>query len=128
MRSGWNMPPGTFRVPGDDEGVCEVCCNPADSCVCPECPYCKEHGNPKCYKTEAEGGYIDTASAQPLRLSREQILARQRARVAVARQVLLDEELFLDWAIDQGEGLVLDEGELPSALQRKLSLNPDPFK
>jgi len=120
IRSGWNMPPGCFSVPGDEEGVCEVCCKPASACVCPECPICREYGNPKCY----DGSY-----QPPLRLSREQILARQEARIEVARQTLLDEERFLDWAKDQGDGLTLYEGEdLPSALNTSLPLNPDPFK
>jgi len=48
LRSGWNMPPGCFRVPVD-EAPCEVCGCDAEACLCPECPCCGETGNPACY-------------------------------------------------------------------------------
>ena len=35
----------------DYDPPCEVCgFDPASDCNCPECPVCKETGNPKCYK------------------------------------------------------------------------------
>lgn len=32
-----------------DDVICEVCGNPSDDCVCPECPVCGEWGNESCY-------------------------------------------------------------------------------
>jgi hypothetical protein len=46
---GWSYPPGVTSLPWDHEGPCEVCGKSIDICICPECPVCSEHGNPKCY-------------------------------------------------------------------------------
>ena len=50
MRSifGWSYPPGCSGPP-DDDWDCEVCGEPTDNCICPECPVCEDIGNPDCY-------------------------------------------------------------------------------
>lgn len=54
---GWNYPPGCSGTPADEPCGCEVCLKDCDDCICPECPACGEHGNPKCYE---EHGMIRT--------------------------------------------------------------------
>lgn len=47
---GWDYPPGCSSVPGDEpDPPCEVCGQKLNDCVCPECPVCREIGNPACY-------------------------------------------------------------------------------
>lgn len=50
LRSGWNMPPGVHRIPGDEPVICLVCLKSDDDCICPECPRCGAQGNPMCYE------------------------------------------------------------------------------
>lgn len=38
----------------DAEEGCDVCWRYVDDCICPECPVCGEHGNPKCYGTHMD--------------------------------------------------------------------------
>ena len=48
---GWDYPPGVTSKMIDDlcaEGPCAVCGFDCNDCTCPECPVCKEHGNPDC--------------------------------------------------------------------------------
>lgn len=33
----------------DEEGLCAVCGNDVDYCICPECPECGSVGDPACY-------------------------------------------------------------------------------
>jgi len=47
---GWSYPPGCTHLPWDEEYPCDVCGNPSDSCICPECPICGANGDPKCYE------------------------------------------------------------------------------
>jgi len=46
---GWSYPPGCSGPPDDNEGPCDVCGNPIDHCICPECPICGSQGDPQCY-------------------------------------------------------------------------------
>ena len=119
MRSGWNMPPGCFRVPGDEPAFCSVCGQVDDACICPECPVCRTHGNPTCYSEKAG------ALFHGLNLNRDQlksrykiILYRAEAKVREVKNMLV----FLDkWRPDQ-EPQDLGE-ELISA---KFDEQPDP--
>jgi hypothetical protein len=36
--------------PDVPDPLCEVCEREASACVCPECPTCGTHGDPRCYK------------------------------------------------------------------------------
>lgn len=51
MRSifGWSYPPGCNGPPDDPDGPCEVCGESLDNCICPECSFCFDIGNPACY-------------------------------------------------------------------------------
>jgi predicted nucleic acid-binding Zn ribbon protein len=71
-----NLPPGCGKLPGEEEPDCDVCGRPADACLCPECPVCSAHGDPRCY--EAHG----------LVLSEEQ----QRSRAAVLMMIRAEDE------------------------------------
>ena len=43
-------PPGVSSLPWDSpNNICDVCGKQADSCCCPECEHCGEHGKPECY-------------------------------------------------------------------------------
>lgn len=84
---GWSYPPGAAGDPyapyNQDDGPCAVCCKPVDDCICPECPTCHSHGDPKCYREHG------------LQLSREQVIARQKMRLARAQERLTDEHMEL---------------------------------
>jgi len=49
---GWSYPAGAANDPfapyNQEESPCLVCGLDVDNCQCPECPECREHGNPKC--------------------------------------------------------------------------------
>lgn len=71
LRSGWNMPPGCFRTPGDeDDGPCDVCGKSIDDCICPECSVCSSHGDPVCYEKH---GMVRTP--EQLRAAEERVAA-----------------------------------------------------
>lgn len=72
----------------DDEGPCEVCCLSVDLCICPECPHCKQVGNPKCYK--------GLNPATRLKLTREQAIARAQAREWAFREVAYTERMYCE--------------------------------
>ncbi len=50
--AGFNLPPGCSvrDIPGNGDESCQVCGQHEESCICPECPVCKQFGNPDCYK------------------------------------------------------------------------------
>ena len=125
---GWSLPPGAAGHPlapwNTEDGPCEVCGLPVDDCICPECPVCRETGNPRCYATSsAEEG------RHSLTLSPAQVAARQRTRVALIRESLQEEERVmkaLDQAAERREH-VSDEylGDVGS---RYIDVNPDPWR
>ena len=84
---GWSYPPGAANDPNapwnQDDPPCAVCAKSGDACVCPECQTCGALGDPKCY---ADHG---------LKLSREQAIGRQEARVALAQERVGDEIMAL---------------------------------
>jgi hypothetical protein len=94
---GWSYPPGAANDPNapwnQEEGPCAVCCKPVDACVCPECPTCGEVGEPACYAVGEHG----------MKLSREQAIGRQEARLALAQERVNDAMLALDHLRDSGE-------------------------
>jgi hypothetical protein len=55
-----------FEVHGEDDRPCEVCgARDLDECVCPQCPICKEVGDPGCYATTENGGHgMETTEEQ----------------------------------------------------------------
>jgi hypothetical protein len=50
---GWSYPPGAANDPNapwnQGDGPCDVCGEPVDACICPECPVCGAQGDPACY-------------------------------------------------------------------------------
>jgi hypothetical protein len=91
--TGWNMPPGcnVRDIPGYEDGPCAVCAKDVTDCICPECPTCKEQGNPKCY------------SDHGLKLSREQAISRQEVRLHSAMLQAAEEEQVLEYLKTGGE-------------------------
>jgi hypothetical protein len=62
---GWSLPPGCGTLPGEeDEPPCEVCGKFSEDCICPECPVCGCHGDPKCYRPEYGHGLVPTQEQQ----------------------------------------------------------------
>ena len=50
--AGFNLPPGCSvrDIPGNGpDEPCGVCGQFEDACLCPECPECGNHGDPRCY-------------------------------------------------------------------------------
>lgn len=104
LRSGWNMPPGCHRVPGDEDVRCEVCGRWSDDCVCPECDFCGEIGDPRCYEiSKYDGVYRGcterfspeavmkvTGEVLPLRRSAEQIESRATYDASLAAEAECD--------------------------------------
>lgn len=100
-RFGWDLPPGvTNRMIEEQcaDGPCAVCALPANDCVCPECPTCGEIGNPECYYPR-----MNPFRGHGLRLSREQVIGRQKARVRRAADALHDEEMALVYLENDGD-------------------------
>lgn len=62
---------------------CEVCGKDVDFCVCPECPSCRVHGDPKCYREHG------------LALSVDQRISQTRAQIAALQQQIADHEYYL---------------------------------
>jgi hypothetical protein len=58
---GWSYPAGCNGPPDDEIPLCGVCGLDQDSCKCPECPVCKEYGNPRCQK---EHGLVITEEGE----------------------------------------------------------------
>lgn len=84
---GWSLPPGcTHKMIEDQfaEGPCAVCALAVDDCVCHECPVCHSHGDPICYR-----------GPHGLRLSKQQAISRQKARIWTAKERVQDEEFAL---------------------------------
>ena len=85
---GWSLPPGvTSKMIDEAYGVdqpCAVCARDIDSCVCPECPTCHETGSVHCYAVHG------------LRLSKQQVIHRQEARVHRAEEDLRIEKQCLE--------------------------------
>lgn len=47
---GWDYPPGCHGTPWDEpDPPCEICGEDPYDCICPECPVCHTHGDPRCY-------------------------------------------------------------------------------
>ena len=119
--TGWNMPPGCSRVPGDEEAPCAVCGLACDDCVCPECPVCGASGDPNCYG-DPDGG----SGHHGLQLSRAQLASRRRVRIGLLRERLAELEV---------EVLRLSAGDIPDAdvfggdcpLSRDIREDPDPW-
>jgi hypothetical protein len=84
---GWSLPPGVTNKMIDDlceEGPCEVCAKPVDSCICHECPVCHEIGRSSCYKGHG------------MKLSKAQMISRQEVRVSRIAERLQEEKLALE--------------------------------
>lgn len=66
----WNLPPGCSNYSIEENAgafdICDVCGLQVDSCICPECPHFKCHGNIECYRM------------RHLELSKEQISSREK--------------------------------------------------
>ena len=65
--------------PEIEEDPCEMCSQPVDGCICPECPVCGAAGDPVCYQ---EHDLVE---------SEEQIRSRQMVEAWESQQ--LDREL-----------------------------------
>ena len=94
---GWDLPPGCTQrhideAFGGDEGPCECCGNDPADCICPECASgCGQTGNPKCY---VEHG---------MKYNREQLIGQAKMRVAMYREKIQDEEMFLAYMEEHPE-------------------------
>jgi hypothetical protein len=109
---GWSLPPGvSHRMIDEAMGVdepCAVCCKSIDDCVCPECPECHQMGDRSCYIVR-EGHKVR------LELTREQVIARQEARMSQLDQVMHTEAQYLDYLREGGN------------FSGDIADNPDPF-
>lgn len=65
--------------------ICDTCGHHADDCICPECPVCHEAGNQYCY----ENGH--------LKMTYEQVIGVQRARIERVQENLHIEQMYLQW-------------------------------
>lgn len=73
---GWSLPPGCGTLPGEeDEPPCEVCGQPPDTCICPECPVCSCMGDPRCYD-ELEQPPFTRPHGHGMEVNRYQLVAR----------------------------------------------------
>lgn len=78
-------------IQDDFEPSCDCCGKAAGDCICPECPQCKEVGNPYCYNK----GY--------LRYSREQMLGQQGYFIAKLENQLAEAKETLRYLEAGGE-------------------------
>ena len=99
---GWSYPPGAANDPNapwnQEDGPCAVCACDCADCICPECPTCGQMGDPDCYKKHG------------LKLTREQSITRQKARVYAAKERLQDAELALAY-LEEGGDVYEEVGE-----------------
>ena len=89
LRSGWNMPPGCFHVPGDEDYPCEICGNSVDDCVCPECPKCSEYGNPKCYSGKKPHLILNAEQVKEANIHIDEMFKERDAENAFAEELSL---------------------------------------
>lgn len=81
---GWSYPPGAANDPNapynQEDGACDICGNPVDSCLCPECPVCGAYGDPICYEDHGLMMSIEQEhqKAQADRIAREEAEADAR--------------------------------------------------
>ena len=97
--TGFNMPPGcnVSDIPGcGDEGPCAICCQPVIECICPECPVCKGHGDPNCYRKHG------------MRLDRLQMIGRQKAYIHVLQEKIGQEIQHLAYLVNDTEQTTWD--------------------
>jgi hypothetical protein len=80
---GWSYPAGCNGPPDDEPCGCDCCGRECDSCICPACPECGEHGNSDCYLD----GYLT--------YSPEQLEGRRRMEESNASG--LDGDIELPW-------------------------------
>lgn len=113
MRSkfGWDLPPGVTQRQIDEaygqEGPCPVCCKSVDDCICPECPKCESQGDPKCYAHVRSGEL-----GHGLKLTREQAVSRQKARIAQLNDLIRDEAMYLGH-LESGDQDIFDIDDIP---------------
>ena len=114
--TGWNMPPGCSRVPGDEpEPPCEVCGRPSEDCICPECPVCGSQGDPGCYedmprptdKLRRAPRSRPVHAPHGLHCTLQQKIGQSRLRIAALEDLLADETMHLQWLESQRE---VDDG------------------
>ena len=122
---GWDLPPGcTTRHIDEAYGVeqpCDVCGKNVDDCICPECECCGEVGQLKCY-TDGHG-------TKRLKLSREQIIAREEARIVRLKMELDGREEGLHYMKDPGIEWPADvSGDGLEIYSDDAHINPDPWK
>lgn len=84
--TGWNMPPGCTGNESyfHDGGPCACCGRDPAECICPECPDCGEHGNPRCYEEHTLAEF-----------SVQQLIGQARVRISWIRDQLAEEEMAL---------------------------------
>ena len=114
---GWSYPPGAANDPNApwnlDEGPCAVCGKSVDDCICPECSTCKAMGDLTCY--------VPGPSNHRMKLTKEQAVARQEARIAFLKDKF-NEELF-------AQDLLLDEIKYGKLGEKEIDIKdvPDPW-
>ena len=80
--------------------TCKVCLSFKPLCFCPECPQCGERGLPKCYQEH------------PLKLNREQLIARTSKRIEDLEEEAHVEKNFLGHLHSQEESYCEDWSEI----------------
>lgn len=88
---GWSYPAGCSGPP-DDEAPCSMCGKWADDCICPECPECHTHGDPKCYVQS------ESDTAHGLLPNAEQIASLAEAHAQWAADNAAADQAYLEQA------------------------------
>lgn len=109
--SGFNLPPGcsVSDLPGNGpDQPCEVCGGWPEggepACICPECPYCGDYGNPACYEpreTETERQRHGLCHGLRRNATQEAQLAEQEKRWALANEAEGVAEAYMDGSFDE---------------------------
>lgn len=112
---GWSYPPGAASDPNapynQTDGLCAVCCRDEVDCVCPECPECGASGDPNCYMSK-----MNPFNGHGMKLTREQVIGRAYAAVAVAQERVCDAQEYVNYLKAGGE------------FSDQLDENPDPYR
>jgi len=96
---GWDLPPGCTQRHIDEAfggpEICECCGNMQEDCICPECPYCSDFGNPACYNQGHESD--DIRFRGRMEYSKEQLIGQSKLRIRHLEDQLADERMALDY-------------------------------
>jgi hypothetical protein len=90
---GWDLPPGCTQRHIDEacgsDAPCECCGHDPNDCICPECPTCKQIGDPACYKDGWHGDNV-------LKYSKQQLIGQTKQRISDMEVRLAEEKYALE--------------------------------